>query len=185
MVLLIKTELRRKLLSYTFTHLDEHYYVRELASLITVDPGNLSRELSKLENEGLFSSSVRGRTKYFSINKQYPLYKEIKKIILKTEGMEGSLKSLVDLYKGISVAFIYGSYAKNRENRTSDIDLIVVGQIPHHDFTRDIRYLEARLDREVNFTIYNEEEFRIEKEKQGVFLNLVLKEKIVMIKGEL
>jgi predicted nucleotidyltransferase len=98
--------------------------------------------------------------------------------------VEGSLKSLVDQYKGVSIAFIYGSYAKNHESRTSDIDLIVVGQIPHHDFTGHIRHLESRLDREINFTGYGEEEFIIEKEKQGGFLNLVLKEKFVLLKGK-
>jgi len=43
MALLLNTKLRRKLLTYSFTHPDENYYVRELASLIDEDAGNLSR----------------------------------------------------------------------------------------------------------------------------------------------
>ena len=55
--------------------------MRELSGLINEDPGNLSRELRKLEEEGLFASITRGRAKFYSLNKQYPLFKEIKKIV--------------------------------------------------------------------------------------------------------
>ena len=44
MSVLLSTKLRKKLLTYSFTHPDENYYVRELR-LIEEDPGNLSREL--------------------------------------------------------------------------------------------------------------------------------------------
>ena len=92
MSVILNTKLRRKLLTYFFTHPDEDYYVRELSGLIDEDPGNLSRELRRLEEEGLFTSFVRGRARFYSLNKQYPVFKEIKKIIFKTEEVGGSLK---------------------------------------------------------------------------------------------
>jgi predicted nucleotidyltransferase len=185
MSVLLNTKLRRKLLTYSFTHPDENYYLRELANLIDDDPGNLSRELKKLEDEGLYTSVTKGRVKFYSLNKKYPLFKELKKIMFKTEGVEGSLKGLVGRFRGISLAFIYGSYAKNREKKTSDIDLVVVGEIPRNKFTREIRDLELKLGREVNFTVYAEEEFKKEKGKEGGFLNLILKDKIIILKGTL
>ena len=54
MLLFLKTKLRKKLLAHAFTHPDRKFYVRELAELIKEDPGNLSRELRKLEEEGLY-----------------------------------------------------------------------------------------------------------------------------------
>jgi predicted nucleotidyltransferase/predicted transcriptional regulator with HTH domain len=183
MPVILNTKLRRKLLTYSFTHPDEDYYVRELSGLIDEDPGNLSRELRKLEEEGLFASFIRGRSRFYSLNKQYPLFKEIKKIVFKTEGVEGSLKEIMAKYRGISFAVIYGSYAKDKEKRTSDIDVVVVGRFPLDAFTRDIRNLESKLNREINFTAYTREEFEKERKKNGGFLNLVLKDKIVLLKG--
>jgi uncharacterized protein len=185
MSVILNTKLRRKLLTYSFTHADEDYYVRELSSLIDEDPGNLSRELRKLEEEGLFSSHIRGRAKFYSLNKQYPLFIEIKKIVFKTEGVEGSLKEVMTKYREIAFAFIYGSYAKNKEKKTSDIDVVVVGRFPHDAFTRDIRSLESKLNREINFTSYTPEELERERKKEGGFLNLVLKGKIHVLKGKL
>ena len=185
MSVILNTKLRRKLLTYSFTHPDEDYYVRELSSLINEDPGNLSRELRKLEEEGLFASFIRGRSRFYSLNKQYPLFKEIKKIIFKTEGVEGSLKEVMTRYKGISFAVIYGSYAKNKESKTSDIDVLTVGEFPVNAFTRHIRNLESKLNREINFTSYTRQEFETERKKEGGFLNEVLKGKIHVLKGEL
>jgi predicted nucleotidyltransferase len=185
MTVLMNTKLRRKLLVYSFTHVDEQYYVRELSALIDEDPGNLSRELKKLADEGLYTSVTRGRIKLYSLNKKYPLFKELKEIIFKTEGVEGSLNEIVRKCAEISLAFIYGSYAKSKENKGSDIDLVVVGEVPDGEFTRDIRALEARLNREINYTAYKKEEFEKERKKEGGFLQLVLADKIILLKGEL
>lgn len=183
MTLLFNTRLRQKLLTYSFTHPDEEYYVRELASLIDVDAGNLSRELKKFEKEGLYRSFSKGGLKFYSLNKSHPLFNEVKNIIFKTEGVEGSIRHLVSRYKGISGAFIYGSYAKNKEKKTSDIDIILVGKFSLNTFTREIRKLESELNREINFTYYSEEEFNKEKQKKGAFLDIILKGKIIMLKG--
>lgn len=183
MSVLLNTRLRKKLLVYSFTHIDENYYVRELSSLIDEDPGNLSRELRKLEEEGLYTLFAKGNVKFYSVNKDYPLFKELKKIIFKTEGVEGSLKEIVLKYRGITSAFIYGSYAKNRETSASDIDLVAVGKFNRDRFTDDIRNLEAKLNREINFTVYTEDEFKNERKKVGGFLNLVLKNKFIILKG--
>lgn len=185
MFLLLNTKLRRKLLAYSFSHIDENYYVREMASLIDEDAGNLSRELRKLEGEGLYRSFSRGRTKYYSLNRDYPLFKELKEIIFKTEGVEGSLRNLASKYKGIYFAFIFGSYAKNKEKKMSDIDLVLTGNFSKDEFTRNIRKLESKLNREINFTTYSKKEFNKERRKEGSFLNMILEDKIIVLKGKL
>jgi predicted nucleotidyltransferase len=172
-------------MSYAIAHPGENYYVRELSGLIDEDPGNLSRELRKLEQEGLFISFSKGKEKYYSLNKNYPLLPELKKIVSKTVGVEGSLRDLVAGFKGISLAFIHGSYSKGREQKTSDIDLVVVGTFPEKEFTNQIRQLESRLNREINFTLYPKEDFLAERNKEGAFLNLVVKGKTTLLKGSL
>ncbi len=185
MSLLFKTKLRRNLLGYYFTHPDESYYLRQLAGIIDEDAGNLWRELRRLEEEGLFRSFLKGRVKFYSLNRDYPVFEEIKKIVFKTEGAEGSLKKIVLRFKGISLAFIYGSYAKNNEKKASDIDLAVIGKFPVGELTRQIRVLESKLNREINFTSYSEEEFIEKRKKTGGFLDVVLKDRIIILKGKL
>jgi len=73
--------LKQQLLTYFFLRPHAEHYLRELALLLQVDPANLSRDLMKLEKEGLFKSRMRGNQKHFSLNTQYPFYEELKKMV--------------------------------------------------------------------------------------------------------
>ncbi|MBI5360603.1 MAG: nucleotidyltransferase domain-containing protein [Planctomycetes bacterium] len=183
MFFLFNTKLRKNLLAYSFTHSDGEYYVRELAAIINEDAGNLSRELRNLEKEGLYKSYSRGRLKIYSLNKKFPLFQELKKIVFKTQGVEGSLKDLVAGYAGISTAFIHGSYARGKEKEKSDIDIVLAGSFPQEKFFAEVCELEARLGREINITPYLDREFTCEKKKPGSFLNMIIKDKIIILKG--
>jgi hypothetical protein len=60
-----------------------------------------------------------------------------------------------------------------------------VGDFNRDAFTEEIRRLEGQLDREINFNAYTADEFMGERKKSGGFLNLVLKDKIIILKGRL
>jgi len=47
--------------------------------LINEDPGNLPRELRNLEEERLYTSFAKGRLRFYSLNNNYPLFKELKR----------------------------------------------------------------------------------------------------------
>lgn len=87
---MLGTRLRKKLLAYTFSNPDESYYVRELSNLIQEDPGNVSRELRKLENEGIYNCLTKGNVKFYSLNKDYPVFRELEKIVLNTVNNENN-----------------------------------------------------------------------------------------------
>src|SRR3989338_2732927 len=109
---LAKAPLKRKLLVYFLTHPEASLYLREISVLLHVDPANLSRELRKLEKEGVFLSRKRGNQKYFFLNRVYPLYQELRSIVLKTFGQKevqaGSLIKTEGARKKATVYVIAG-----------------------------------------------------------------------------
>jgi predicted transcriptional regulator with HTH domain len=84
----LHSEARRKLLDYFFSHQDAKHYLREIATLLALDPGNLSRELRRLEKEGLFLSKKRGNQKCFFLNPSYEHYSDIKRFFVSSSGDE-------------------------------------------------------------------------------------------------
>lgn len=180
-----KSRLRKKVLSYFFTNPNANLYLREISALLKEDAGNLSKELARLEKSGIFVSALRGNQKYFSINKDYPLYKEFKSAIFKTIGAEGSLKEAIRQIEGIEASFIYGSFAQNKENPASDIDLFIIGNPDEDILMEKIEKLEKRLQREINYNIYPKKEFTDKKKKNDSFISNVLKSKKIMLKGNL
>jgi DNA-binding transcriptional ArsR family regulator len=181
MFLLKSTKLRRKLLTYLFGQPGRSHYVRELAAHITEDPGNLSRELRHLEEEGVVRSERRGSLKFYSLDKDYPFHKELEKIVSKTEGIEDSLKKMIAEFPDITVAFVCGPYAKDEEKKTSDIDMVVVGTIDEGRWAGSVRALENSFNKRIHSRIYPEQEFSREKSRPGSFLNLMLKDKVILL----
>jgi predicted nucleotidyltransferase len=183
MTILFNTTLRKKLLAYLFAHTGEEFYVRQLAYAIGLDPGNVSRELRLLEKEGLVVPSRKGSLKLYRLDPKYPLFAELKQIVFKTEGVVAALQAVVQSFPQVSLAYIYGSFAKDRENSKSDIDLLLVGEnLPSRDITKKVRELENALAREINFTPYSPQEYKLETAKKGGFLHLVHKGPKILLK---
>ena len=82
----LRSKARQRLLAYYFTNPAARLHLRDLAERLSIDPSNLSRELHRLENEGLFRSEMSGRRKYFQLNREYSLFEEVRSIVAKTIG---------------------------------------------------------------------------------------------------
>ena len=66
---------------------------RALAERLSTDPSNLSKELRRLEREGLFRAEISGRQKYFQLNREYPLFDEVRRIVSKTIGAVAMMRA--------------------------------------------------------------------------------------------
>lgn len=178
-----KSGLRRKLLSFYFSNPEGEYYLREIANILGVDPGNLSKELSGLEKEGLFSSRLRGRMKLYTLNKMHPFFEELRIIVSKTIGIEGLLKSIFQKSKGIRIAFIYGSLATGKEKANSDIDIFVIGKPDENRLNREISLIEKQLGREINYIFWPENEVSKKIKQRDSFLEEIFSKKKIFLKG--
>jgi len=49
---------RQQLLAYYFTNPTARHHLRDLAERLSIDPSNLSKELGRLERDGLFRAEV-------------------------------------------------------------------------------------------------------------------------------
>ena len=82
----LRSKARQHLLAYYFTNPTACLHLRDVAQRLNIDSSNLSKEFARLEREGLFRSEVNGRQKYFQLNREYPLFDEVRKIVAKTIG---------------------------------------------------------------------------------------------------
>lgn len=82
----LRSEVHQKLLGYYFSHPNAEHYVRELSRILSFDVANLSRELRLLTKEGIFLSRDGGQEKFFRLNRNYPLFKELKRVTLRALG---------------------------------------------------------------------------------------------------
>lgn len=171
-------------MSYLFEHIEEGFYIRELSRIIRKDASGVKRELDNLEKMGLLTGEKKGNQRYFTVNRTSPLYPEIKSLIQKTLGVQGVIKeAIVKKIKGITRAFIYGSVAKGSERRLGAIDLMILGRPDLTELNGIILSLEEELKREINYTVFDNEEYFKRKEKGDPFLSEILAGKKLMLIG--
>jgi predicted nucleotidyltransferase len=164
---------RQRLLAFYFTNPTARRHLRDLAQQLTVDPSNLSRELRRLEREGLFQSEISGRQKYFQLNRKYPLFKEVRSIVAKTIGANSQIAEALKKMKGLEEAYLYGSFARNQQDAASDIDILIIGNPNAESLAVAARRLEQQLGREINYTVLSRKEFAARRNRKDAFLENV------------
>ena len=178
-----RSKARQQLLAYYFTNPTARHHVRDLAERLGIDPSNLSKELGRLEREGLFASEVSGRQKYFQLNREYPVFDEVRKIVAKTIGAAPVIAQSLKRISGIDEAFLYGSFARNQQDAASDIDVLVIGSPREEDLAQAVRALERKLGREMNYTVLTPKEFESRRARKDAFLEDVWHNKRIPLIG--
>ena len=185
MMLGFRSKARQRLLAYYFTNPTARHHLRDLAEQLSIDPSNLSKELRRLEREGLFRSDVSGRQKYFQLNREYPLFDEVRNIVAKTIGAVPLIAQSFKKVQGIDEAYLYGSFARSQQDAASDIDVLVIGAPREEVLAETVRKLERQLRREVNYTVLTPKEFKSRRVRKDAFLENVWHNKRVSLMGSL
>jgi predicted nucleotidyltransferase len=180
---LLRSKARQRLLAFYFTNPSARHHLRDLAGRLSIDPSNLSKELERLEREGLFRSEVSGRQKYFQLNHQYPLFEELRSIVAKTIGAVPLIARSLKKIGGINEAYLYGSFARNQQDGMSDIDVLVIGSPSGEVLAEAIQKLERQLGREINYIVFSRKEFESRRRRRDAFLESVWHNKRVSLVG--
>lgn len=86
----ITSRVRRKIVVVYAKYPDFKTHVRGLAKLIKEDPGNIQRELKRLEKVGFLKSEKQSNTKIYSTNKAFSIFKELQNIVIKSQQAQSS-----------------------------------------------------------------------------------------------
>lgn len=171
---------RKKALSLLLLHPDTDYHVRELARLTGTAPGTLHKELAKLAATGLLLRKTQGNQVRYQANQQCPVFPELAGLLRKTTGAAEVLATaLAPLAPPL--ALIFGSVASGTETASSDIDLLIIGNIGFADVVRATHPAQAELGRDINPVVYSANEFKRRVDEQDPFvLDLLAKPKIFL-----
>src|SRR2546425_11299669 len=122
---------RGAILALLYGHPDQSFYYRQITrQLHGVSSGTVQRELDTLSKLGLIHRSAVGKQVFYKANRSHPIFPELRTLVEKTVGAFQVLRSALEpLEDRVSLAFIYGSVARQEEKAESDIDLMVVGEV--------------------------------------------------------
>jgi predicted transcriptional regulator with HTH domain len=177
---LFTSGIRADIMSLLFNNPEEKFYVREIARLVNKNPSGVKRELDKLKQMDLVTTEREGNLKYFKVNRNSPLFPELKGLIAKSLGLPGALKSVLRA-SDAKTAFIYGPYI-NKTN-TPSLDLFVVSDSNH--IKRALDEIEKRFGRKIRLTLMGLSEYKEKKKSSERTLKKLLNAKKILLLGRL
>jgi len=182
----IFSKTRQKILSATHLKPDKWWYLSDLARYLYTRPSSLQRELAKLTDADLLEKRQEGNRTYYRANKNSPIFYELQGILIKTVGLRDKLVSaLQPLVDQIHTAFIYGSIARREEMSTSDVDIMIIGKIKLSEAVTKLKPVEKLMDREINPTVYQINEFKEGlRDKNHFLMEVTQGDKIFIIGNE-
>jgi len=180
-MVLLGSSITKKLLNYFFLNPQESLYMNEMPIKFGVDKRNLAKKIKELESEGLLKVQKMGNMKLYSLNKGYTFYDEYRKIVLKTVGIEEKVRQALKKVKGVKEAYIYGSYAKDRLESHSDIDILVVGDHNISLLQKELNSIQKEIGREINAVNIDEEEFIEKLKNKKSFVAGIVREKKIKV----
>ena len=164
---------------------DGPIHLRELARRSGLDPSGVQRELRNLVSSGIVVEKSTGNQKGYSLNRNCPVYPELRMLIIKTTGLADRLRLALEPFKDkIKFAYIFGSFADGTADSGSDVDVMIVGDISIRALVHRIGDVARELSREVNPTTYKPAEYESEMKAKGSFIYRVHRGEKIMLLGE-
>jgi predicted nucleotidyltransferase len=171
---------------WLFGQPERSYHLSELRRLTQLGSASLQRELNRLVDSGLVLSEHLGNQRRFQANPDSPVYGELLALTRKTLGIAPLLaEALQPIAERLSIAFIYGSVAKETDTAKSDIDLLLVGDnLSLNEVLTLLLPLETQLGRKINPNCYTRAEYAKRLSEPNSFINRLLAQPTLPLIGE-
>jgi DNA-binding transcriptional ArsR family regulator len=164
---------RRAVLSRMFVDPAREYHLRELVRLTGMAPRTIHQEVEKLVAADLLVERRDGNRRYLRANDRHTLFRPIREIVLKTDGLADVLRDALGT-NGIEFALVYGSIAAAEPRAGSDVDLLIVGSLGLREAVRRLRPAHDMLGREINPNVWIRAEYARRRDDGDPFLSRVL-----------
>ncbi len=180
---ILSSKIRAEIFRILFGVNDDALHLREIERRSGLTVGTVQQELKKLLSLDLIKRRKDGNRLYYQANKEHPLYRDIKNIVLKTSGLADVIKGALSTSPDIKIAFVFGSIARHEEKAGSDVDLMVIGALGLRRLTGLLMGVSDQVGREINPHVLTEIEFLKRRKGKDHFITQVLEAPKIFITG--
>jgi predicted nucleotidyltransferase len=175
-----------EVLAILFLEQEDMMHQSKIIQLTGLHRMQVQRALQRLKADKVIEEYRQGNMTFYTLNKNHPLFQDIKNIIYKTILIAEPFRTVLSSFsEKINMAFIYGSYASGTAASESDIDLLIIGKLGLKEISKLLMPIAKKLQKEINPVVYTKEEFEKKLLLKDHFLLSVLdSEKLWLIGDE-
>lgn len=155
-------------------------YQKEIISQSALSPNTAVPLLDQLTNYGIITENTIAGTRFYSINEENSVLKQIKILV----NVSDIYESARDMSGDIEL-YLFGSAARGEDTADSDIDLLVIANVNTGERSKLKEQIKKRLSgalkREVNPVIFTPIEYSNLYNKEKAFYESIEKDKIRVV----
>lgn len=160
------------LVSFFLTHPTGRFLQRDIISSTRLAKATASKELSRLEEIGLITVESIGKAKLHRLNREAPYVKHLKRFYNLVSPVVQEF--LEPLRPRLVKAILFGSFARGEDREDSDVDILLVGDVPETAAQASARAVLSRHKKTISFIIRAQESYIAMPTKEQVLWNKIL-----------
>lgn len=142
---ILKSRKAFEIIEFFIENQDKEVYQSEVSRRLKISRNTALKWLSVLSKNNFLNERTSGKMKYFGLNKDNIVIKQIKILINVTKLFE-TLRPVED---GNLEIYLYGSVARGDDDKKSDVDLLIVGKIERERLVKMVENAKGALKKEV------------------------------------
>lgn len=151
---LLRSKTQGDLYARLFLEPERERSISEIAEEVGISASQALREVNRLEQAGLVSTTRRGHSRLIKVHTENSVFGPLAQLLAVTFGPVSVITALLEPLDGIEEAFIFGSWAARHAEQPGaipgDIDVMVIGSADR-DLLYDLGTAAGRtLHRDVN-----------------------------------
>lgn len=162
---------RIKVITLFTTGVKRPYYVREIARAVDERLNAVRRELEILRKVGMLSTYAQRRRKYYQVNNNFILLKELASIMQKAgPTIEDVLFKNIERVGDVRYVCVSGYFTGAKDSPT---DLLIIGNPDEKRLAEFVKRIEQQINREIVYTPMTENEYKYRRNFNDIFLKQV------------
>lgn len=174
---------RVKVISLFTTGINRPYFVREIARAVDERLNAVRRELEILSKIGMLKSYDSKRRKYYVLEQDFILLKELTVIMRKAgPSIEDSLFKNINKLGNVQFACASGVFTDAMDSPT---DLLIIGDVDEQKLTIFTKRIEQQLGKEISYTPITLNEYKYRRNFNDMFLRQIFAHPYTVIVNKL
>lgn len=178
------SRVRVKILELFFTEPEEMFYVREITRKTKEEINAVRRELDRMLGVGLLKSEQRGNRLYYLLNPKYVFFQELQQMVSKNTGLGKKIRKYRRKLGTIDFVMFSGKFIRKKPPAQGEVDILVIGEVVLAELDAMIKQQEKELGREINYAVFERDEFEFRKQRRDPFIMDVLYSSRNMVIGD-
>ena len=172
-------------LTLIMPHWQRWFYQREIQMITGIAYTPVRAALLSLSDGfGLAKKRTHGNRQYYMIDKDFFLYEEYKRIVLKTTGLGDHLRWVASSDNDIVAAFVYGDFAEGTETTDTPVRFCLVGGLPEKKIRSATGAAKKLTQKEFECIRFTTREYTQRLRKKDPELTKILKSDRIFVVGK-